>query len=146
MDFAVASGLLAVLMLWFGRAPGWGMLLAPLFVALMTMLAVGVGTALAALNVSYRDFRYVIPFLVQLWMYATPTVYSQPSGAELGGWLHTLLALNPMTALIGGFRSAALGGPVDWAQVGLAAVLSDAGLAAGCLYFRRVEDGFADLI
>ncbi len=146
VDLAVASGLLAVLMLWFGRPPGWGLLMAPLFVALMTLLAVGVGTFLAALNVSYRDFKYVIPFLVQLWMYATPTVYSQPSDSELGGWLHALLALNPMTALIAGFRSAALGGPIDWMQVGIAAAVSAAVFVGGCLYFRRVEDSFADLI
>ena len=123
VDFAVASGLMAVLMLWFGRAPGWGLLLAPLFVGLMTLLAVGVGAFLAALNVSYRDFRYVIPFLVQVWMYATPTVYSQPTGAELGGWLHALMALNPMTALVAGFRSAVVGGPIDWSQVGVAAAV-----------------------
>ena len=89
VDFVVASGMMVVLMLWYGAgAWGWGLLLAPLFVGLMTLLAVGVGAILAALNVSYRDFRYVIPFLVQVWMYATPTVYSQPTGAELGGWLH----------------------------------------------------------
>ena len=146
VDFAVASGLLAVLMIWFGRGPGWGLLLAPVFVAVMTLLAVGVGTFLAALNVSYRDFKYVIPFLVQLWMYATPTVYSQPSGAALGGWLHTLMAFNPMTALIAGFRGAALGGPIDWTQVGIASAVSVVAFVGGCLYFRRVEDTFADLI
>jgi lipopolysaccharide transport system permease protein len=84
--------------------------------------------------------------MVQLWMYATPTVYSQPSGAELGGWLHTLMALNPMTALIAGFRAAVLGGPMDWAQVGVAAAVSAAAFLGGCLYFRRTEDSFADLI
>jgi lipopolysaccharide transport system permease protein len=146
VDFAVASGLLALLMAWYGRAPGWGLLLAPLFVALMTMLAVGVGALLAALNVAYRDFRYVIPFLVQLWMYATPTVYSQPNGSELGGWLVTLMALNPMTALTAGFRAAVLGGPLDWGQVGLATTISVVVFLAGCVYFRRVEDSFADLI
>jgi lipopolysaccharide transport system permease protein len=146
VDFAVASGLLAVLMLWFGRGPGWGLLLAPVFVGLMTLLAVGVGTFLAALNVSYRDFKYVIPFLVQLWMYATPTVYSQPNGAALGGWLHTLMGFNPMTALIAGFRGAALGGPIDWTQVGVAAAVSVVAFVGGCLYFRRTEDSFADLI
>ena len=146
VDFAVASGLLAVLMLWFARAPGWGLLLAPMFVGLMTLLAVGVGTFLAALNVSYRDFKYVIPFLVQLWMYATPSVYSQPNSAALGGWLHTLMAFNPMTALIAGFRGAVLGGAIDWTQVGVASAVSVVVFVGGCLYFRRVEDTFADLI
>ena len=75
-----------------------------------------------------------------------PTVYSQPNGTELGGWLHALMALNPMTALIGGFRAAVLGGAIDWVQVGVAATVSVAAFLGGCLYFRRTEDSFADLI
>jgi lipopolysaccharide transport system permease protein len=145
VDFAVASGLLAVLMACYGRGPGWGLLLAPLFVALMALAAVGVGTLLAALNVAYRDFRYVIPFLMQFWMFATPTIYSQPR-AEGAGWLQVLLTVNPMSALIGAFRSAALGGPIDWVAVGIAAAVSAAAFVVGCLYFRRVEDTFADVI
>jgi len=147
VDFAVASGLLGVLMLWYGHGPGgWGLLLAPVFVVLMLLLAVGVGAFLGALNVSYRDFKYVIPFMVQLWMYATPTVYSQPTGSELGGWLRVLMALNPMTALIAGFRAAVLGGPCDWGQAALAAAVSVVVFVGGCVYFRRVEDSFVDRI
>ena len=157
VDFAVASGLLGVLMLWYGHAPGaasqagagmggWGLLAAPGFVVLMLLLAIGVGAFLGALNVSYRDFKYVIPFMVQLWMYATPTVYSQPTGSELGGWLHVLMVLNPMTALTAGFRAAVLGGPCDWGQVATAAAVSIAVFVGGCVYFRRAEGSFVDRI
>ena len=148
VDFVVAAGMLVALMVWFGRGPvwGWQLLLAPVFVALMTLLALGVGTLLAALNVSYRDFRYVIPFMVQLWMYATATIYTDPGAASLDSWVHVVLAANPMTALVGGFRAAVFGGPIDWVAVGVATAVSAAAFAGGCLYFRRAEDSFADLI
>ncbi len=75
VDFLIAFLLLAGLMFYYGIVPGWGILLVPLLLALAVLAAIGVGTILAALNVAYRDFRYVIPFLVQIWMFATPTVY-----------------------------------------------------------------------
>jgi lipopolysaccharide transport system permease protein len=148
VDLVVASGMLVVLMIWYGRGPvwGWQLLLAPLFVGLMMLLALGVGTFLAALNVTYRDFKYVIPFMVQVWMYATATIYTQPSPASLSGWIHVILAANPMTALVGGFRATILGGEIDWLQVGIAAAVGVCAFVGGCFYFRRVEDTFADLI
>ncbi len=115
----------------------------------MVLAAVGVGTLLAALNVSYRDFRYVIPFLVQLWMFATPSVYMQVEEASETaprGWPSVLMALNPMTALIEAFRAATLGGPIPWASLGSAAACVVVACVVGCLYFRKVEDGFADII
>jgi lipopolysaccharide transport system permease protein len=75
VDFLVAFLLLLALMVYYGIWPGWGILLFPLLLALAVVAAVGVGTLLAALNVSYRDFKYTIPFLMQIWMFATPTVY-----------------------------------------------------------------------
>ena len=103
------------------------------------------GTFLAALNVAYRDFRYVIPFLIQVWMFATPTVYMQPSGSE-GCAVRGLLALNPMTGLVGGFRASLLGGDMPWAGLAIATAGSLALFVAGCLYFRKIEDSFADMI
>jgi lipopolysaccharide transport system permease protein len=145
VDFVIAFGMLLVLMLWYQTPPGLGMLAAPVIFAVIVFAAVGVGTLLAALNVAYRDFRYVIPFLVQLWMFATPTVYMQPDPNKTD-LLHLLLALNPMTALIANFRAACLGGPIDWAAVGLSAAFVAVVFLAGCFYFRRVEDSFADII
>jgi homopolymeric O-antigen transport system permease protein len=148
VDLVVASGMLVAMMIWYGRGPvwGWQLLLAPAFIALITLLALGVGTLLAALNVFYHDFKYVIPFMVQVWMYATATIYTQPSAASLDTWLHVVLAANPMTSLIGGFRASVFGGDFDWLQIGIAAVIGLGAFLGGCLYFRRVEDSFADLI
>jgi lipopolysaccharide transport system permease protein len=135
-------------MLWHGIVPGASLLLAPVFMALILLAAVGVGTLMAALNVAYRDFRYVIPFLTQFWMFATPTVYMQPDG-NASGLVQVFLTLNPMTGLIAAFRAAVLGdavGPIAWGQVALATGLSLLAFLGGCLYFRRVEDSFADVI
>lgn len=149
VDFAVAFGLLVLMMLYYGVAPGVGLLLIPALLGLMTLAALGIGTLLAALNVAYRDFRYVIPFLIQLGMFATPTVYMDPSATVAGpdaGLLRTLLTVNPMTPLIGAFRAAALGGPIPWSGVAAASVTAAIAFFIGCLYFRKVEDGFADVI
>jgi lipopolysaccharide transport system permease protein len=146
VDLVIASGLLVALMFYYRIAPGAGLLLAPVILALITLAALGLGALLAALNVAYRDFRYVIPFLVQLGMFATPTVYMQPTGAAKAGWAGVLLALNPMTPLIGAFRSATLGGPIPWAGLAIGSACVVAAFLLGCLYFRKVEDSFADII
>lgn len=150
VDFLIAFGLLLVLMIAYGIYPGWQMLLAPFIFSMIVLGALGVGTLLAALNVAYRDFRYVIPFLVQLWMFATPTVYMDleaTRGGEGHGELwQSLLALNPMTGLVAAFRASCLGGPIPWEQAALSSLAVVVVFAAGCLYFRKVEDGFADII
>ncbi len=145
VDFVIAFGLLLVLMAWYRVSPGPGMLLLPLIAVLIMFTALGVGTLLSALNVAYRDFRYIIPFMVQLGIFATPTVYMQPDESS-AGWLSALLALNPMTPLIGAFRSSALGGPIGWGSLALAAAVAVASFVVGCLYFRKVEDSFSDVI
>jgi lipopolysaccharide transport system permease protein len=98
---------------------------------------------LSALNVQYRDIRYVIPFMVQLWMFATPIVYPLSIVPEQYRWL---AALNPMTGVIEGFRSALFGRPWDGVALGLSAVLSVSILVGGAFYFRRVERSFADIV
>jgi lipopolysaccharide transport system permease protein len=146
VDLVIAFGLLLVLMVATGVTPGASMLLLPLLCGLILLAALGVGTLLAALNVAYRDFRYVIPFLVQIWMFATPTVYMQPAEGGKTDLIHLLMALNPMTALVGAFRAAALGDPIPWGQVGIATALVLVVFAGACLYFRKVEDKLADII
>jgi lipopolysaccharide transport system permease protein len=145
VDFLIAFGLLLIMMFYYGVVPGLGMLLAPVIFGLIALAALGVGTLLGALNVAYRDFRYVIPFLVQVGMFATPTVYMQPK-ADATGTLQALLVLNPMTSLIAAFRAAVLGGPIPWAPLSLASALVAGSFVLGCLYFRKVEDSFADVI
>jgi lipopolysaccharide transport system permease protein len=145
VDFCCAFGLLIVMMLWYGVMPGWGLFLVPGLLACFALTAAGVGTALAALNVAYRDFRYVVPFIVQLWMFATPTIYMDPDANGAGTYDH-LLIVNPLSPLVNSFRRAVLGGSVPWLQLGIAATVSIGIFVLGCLYFRRVEDGFSDII
>lgn len=143
VDFAVSAVVLLLMMAYYGVAWTSQLLLAPLFVAGTLLAAVGVGTLLSALVAAYRDFKHVIAFLVQLWMFATPVAY--PASIVPEQW-RTLYALNPMVGLIGGFRSSVLGQPYDWPAILVSLLTSAALLAAGLLYFRRVERRFADII
>jgi lipopolysaccharide transport system permease protein len=146
VDFLIALGMLVVLMLVYGVELGPRLLLAPAIIGCLLLAAAGVGTLLAALNVAYRDFRYVVPFLMQIWMFATPTIYMDPT-ANGTGQLDYLLAANPLSALIAAFRAAVLNdGPIPWVSLGFAAAGSAAMFVMGCLYFRRVEDSFSDII
>lgn len=149
VDFFVALPLLLILFVCYGISPGWNVLMLPVLFALLVLSAAGVGTLLAALNVAYRDFRYIIPFLVQLWMYATPTIYFElgtPDPNSKYGWVKQLLPLNPMTGLIASFRAALLDQDIPWRDLGFSAAMALVFFFVGCLYFRRVEDSFADVI
>lgn len=145
VDFLVAFVMLVVLMFCYGVLPGAGMLLVPGLALLLVVAALGVGTLLAALTVAYRDFRYVVPFMVQLWMFATPAIYLQ-ADAVIGPQWQPYLPLNPAYGLIANFRAAVLGTPFDWYALAVSAAVSLALFVLGCLYFRRVERSFADII
>jgi lipopolysaccharide transport system permease protein len=144
VDFAIAFGLLLVLMLYHGVMPGPAFLLALPILLVLVIAALGVGTLLSALTVAYRDFRHAVPFLVQFWMFATPVIYMGPEA--LGPRWQRLLPLNPAYGLIGAFRQATLGGPIDWPALGISGGVSVALLVLGAVYFRRVERSFADII
>jgi len=174
VDFLIAFGLLIAMMVYYRVAPGIGLLLVPAIFLSIMLAALGVGTLLAALNVAYRDFRYVIPFLVQVWMFATPSIYMQVADvpAAVGGTaaststsaegsghdspaagsaqtnsiVRTALAVNPMTGLISTFRASVLGGKIPWEKLALSSAFSLVVFILGCFYFRRVEDTFADII
>jgi lipopolysaccharide transport system permease protein len=133
------------MMLYYGFLPSIGLLAVFLILLLLLLAALGVGTFLAALNVYYRDFKYVIPFLVQIWMFATPSVYMQPK-EDAGGLAETIMALNPINPLIAAFRGTLLTQPISHGVVTLAGALAGLAFLVGCLYFRRVEDEFADFI
>ncbi|MFO0891113.1 MAG: ABC transporter permease [Isosphaeraceae bacterium] len=145
LDLLVGSGLLVVLMAYFGVAPPETIVLAPFLVAGLTLAAMGVGSLLAALNVSYRDFRYVIPFTMQLWMFCTPAIYMQSDRIAQSAW-RTFLPLNPAYGLISNFRSCVLGGKIDAYSLGVSFAVAVLLFLAGTVYFRRVERGFADII
>jgi lipopolysaccharide transport system permease protein len=144
VDGIIALGMLLVMMVFYGVMPGWGLLLATVLLLGVVLAALGVGVLLAALTVTYRDFRYVVPFMVQLWMCATPAVYLQVDAVGPRGKL--LLPINPAHGLIVNFRAAALGGEFDLYALGVSAAVSLVLLVIGCLYFRRVEQSFADTI
>lgn len=145
VDLAIAFVMLAAMMPFNGVYPDWGILLLPFIVLLLVVAAFGIGTLLAALTVSYRDFRYLLPFSVQLWMFATPCIYLDPAQV-VGPRGQLLLPLNPVYGLILNFRQAALGGPLDGYALAVSATVSVALLLVGCLYFRSVERSFADII
>jgi lipopolysaccharide transport system permease protein len=145
LDMAIAFGLLAVLMPFFGVWPGWEWMLLPLVLAVLLCLAMGLGSLLSALTVSYRDFRVVVPLAIQLWMFATPAIFLQDLSV-LGPRVQSLLPLNPLHGVVVNFRGAMVGEPLDWPALLLSAGWAIALLLLGSFYFRRVERGFADLI
>jgi lipopolysaccharide transport system permease protein len=149
VDFFIASAVLILMMVWYGFKgapihPGLGLLMVPVIFILILLTGTGVGSLLAALNVAYRDFRYVIPFLVQLWMFATPTIYLMVQNP--GPRTRALMLINPMSGLIDGFRAAMLGGPLPWNHLAVSSVCAVGVFLLGCFYFRKVEDSFADVI
>lgn len=146
IDFCIAMALLVVLMIWYRVTPGWQLLLIPMVCASIALVAVGVGAVLAALNVAYRDFRYVIPFLVQLWLFATPSVYMATSTGHSSQIVRIMVALNPLTDLITAFRAAALNAPFPWTMFLIETASALLIFLGGCMYFKRVEDSFADVI
>jgi lipopolysaccharide transport system permease protein len=142
-DFVVGFALMLVLMPFYGLLPGLPILLVPAFLLLAIITALGVGIWLAALTARYRDFRYVLPFLVQFWFFASPIAYSSEHITQ--PW-RTLYGLNPMAGVIEGFRWAVLGQQPPSALLYISAGVSLFFLLTGLFYFRRVEKTFADLI
>jgi len=143
LDFGIAFLVLLGMMLYYGIAPDWGVLLVPVLLLMTMGVALGVGLWLSAMNVQYRDVRYAIPFMIQLWMFATPIVYPLSLVPER---YRSLVALNPMAGIIEGYRAAMLGRPFQWDALAMAAVLCVLLLVTGAFYFRRVEKTFADII
>ena len=145
VDFLITLGLMALLMLWYGFMPDWRLVTLPLFILLAFGSAFGAGLWLSALNVKYRDFRYVIPFIVQFGLYLSPVGFSSDKIPE--NW-RLLYALNPMVGVIDGFRWALLRGEtVLWWPSLLTSVLLTAVLCvSGVWYFRHTERAFADVI
>ena len=145
VDFLVNIAMLAVLMLWFGFAPGWRVLLLPLFVALAVLASLGPALWIAALNVKYRDFRYIIPFLVQFGLYVSPVGFS--SAVIPDNW-RFWYSLNPVVGVIDGFRWCLLGGSSQLYMPGFLASLAVVTVSVwfGVRYFRATERTFADIL
>lgn len=144
VDFAIAFTVLVGFLFWYGQAPSLALLAVPFLILLAATTALAVGLWLSALNVQFRDVRYVIPFLIQVWLFATPVVY--PSSLVPEGW-RTLYGINPMVGVVEGFRWALLGQADAPGPLLLVSALTVAGLLiAGLYYFQRTEQTFADVV
>jgi lipopolysaccharide transport system permease protein len=143
VDLLISTVILLLMMLWYGVGWSWNLLVAPVLLVAVVFAALGVGTLLSALTVSYRDFTHITPFLLQIWMYITPVVFPVSLVPQKWQWL---LYLNPMTGLVEGFRSAFLGKPFDLGGLGVSVAVAIVLFAAGIAYFERVERRFADII
>ena len=143
LDFAISFTILIGLMFYYHVAPTLATLLVLPLVALTVLAAFGVGCLVSALDVAYRDFRYVIPFVIQIWMFLTPVLYPVKMVPQKWQWL---LSLNPMSGIVDAYRSAILGKPFQWGNLGISTAAMLVALLIGVLYFRKTERRFADII
>jgi lipopolysaccharide transport system permease protein len=144
VDLAISLVILLVIVLAWGYVPSVAILTLPLLVAIAAAAALGTTAALSAINVRYRDVRYVVPFAIQMWLFVTPVVY--PSSQISEPW-RTLSAIHPMVGVVEGFRWATLGtGNAPWDLIGISAAAAIVILAVGLAYFDRVERAFADFV
>jgi len=145
VDFVIAFVVLIILMLIYGIVPTANVIFLPFFLLLAFITSFGVGLWLSAMNVQFRDVRYIVPFLIQFWLFATPIVY--PSSLIDNPTIRTLYGINPMTGVVEGFRWALLGvdtapGPILIVSTAVAILL----MVSGLYYFRRMEKTFADVV
>ena len=144
LDFAIAFTIMILLFIVYHITPTWNVVWLPVFLLLAVITALAVGLWIAALNVLYRDFRYVVPFLIQLWLFASPVTY--PVSVVPEQW-RGLYSLNPLVGIIEGFRWALLGtGNLSLPQVIISAIAALLVLISGAYYFRRMERIFADVV
>lgn len=145
VDFLISGIMLVLLMFWYGVVPGWKIFALPLFIVIAFAAVMGAGLWIAALNVKYRDFRYVVPFFVQFGLYISPVGFTSSIVPEKWRFLYSL---NPMVGVIDGFRWSILGGQTVfyWPGFILSLVLVVLILITGILYFRKTEKTFADVI
>jgi lipopolysaccharide transport system permease protein len=144
VDFLMGSALLAIMMVYYHVKPGWSFFLVPIFLGGMILLAFSVSMILAAMNVRYRDVKYALPFIVQIWLFLTPIIYPI---AFLTPKMRRVVAFNPMAGFLEGFRTALFNNRhTDWGLVGISAIITAFLLVVGAVYFRKTERTFADIV
>jgi lipopolysaccharide transport system permease protein len=143
LDFFIASTFLVVLMIYYGIGLTLHILMLPVLVLLTSLLAIGLGLWMAGLNVKYRDVGQALPFLIQLGFFVSPIIYPISIVPEKWRWL---MAFNPVTGLIEGFRAAFFGTPFNWFSLAISAVMTCVVLIYATFAFSRMEDEFADVI
>lgn len=151
LDFAISLGILIVIMICYRFDPGWRIICLPLFLSLAFVAAMGIGLLMAALNVKYRDFKFVVPFIVQLGIYVSPVAFSSDliqKSTLIPPVLKFIYTLNPMVGVIDGFRWCLLGGStsINFPGLLISLVLSILLFIIGLRYFRKTERTFADVI
>jgi len=143
VDFAISFIILIVLMFYYSIIPTLSIFMVLPLVLATIFTALGVGMFISALNVAYRDFRYVLPFLVQIWMFSTPVIYSTRIIPENWRWL---ILLNPMAGVVDAYRSAILGKSFEWGNLGISIGIAVVIFLCGLMYFRKTERYFADIV
>jgi lipopolysaccharide transport system permease protein len=143
VDFAIAFVMFIALFAYYRVAITPQVLLLPLLVILTTALALGIALWTSALNVKYRDVRHALPFVLQVWMFVSPVIYPSSMMPERWRWV---LALNPLTGVIDGYRASLLGRPVPWGALGYSAAIAVGVLLLAAIEFRRMEREFADIV
>ncbi len=143
-DFLLASIILVVIMLYYDLVPSWGLLLWPVLLVPLSLLAGGFSFLLSAMNVRFRDVKYAIPFVIQIWLFVTPIIYPVSLVPEK---YRVWLALNPVSGLIEALRATAIvGRSIDWQLLGVSLAMTLVIIVVGVAYFRRAERSFADVI
>ncbi len=143
IDLIIALGLLFLLMIYYGIGLSVNILMLPVLIFLTALLTAGIGIWTSAINVKYRDVRYALPFFTQLWMFATPIIYPSSLIPEKWRWL---LAINPLTGIIEGYRSATFGNPFDLTALFTSVVITSIVLIYSAYTFRQIERSFADIV
>ncbi len=143
VDLVLAFLVLIPLMFYYGVSVTPQLVFLPLLVLVITFLALAIGMWMSALNVKYRDIRYALPFVIQLWMFVSPIIYP---ASMLGGKLKIVLAINPLTGIIENFRASLLGRPMKWSSLAISAAITFVLFVYSAYSFRRMEKTFADLV
>jgi len=143
VDLGISFGIMLIMFLWYGYMPSWHIIFLPLFILLAFTCAFGIGLYLTAVNVKYRDFRYIIPFIVQFGLYISPVGFNSFLISEK---YRIWYSLNPMVGVIDGFRWCLLGDPMHWRSFIVSVVITISFLLVGIHYFRKMERSFADNI
>jgi lipopolysaccharide transport system permease protein len=143
VDFAVSFIILLLMIFWYQYIPSWHIIFLPLFLLLAFLCAFGFGLYLTAINVKYRDFRYIIPFIIQFGLYITPVGFSSSLITEK--W-KIIYSLNPMVGIIDGFRWCLLGDKINWISILFSVMIIFIFMGVGISYFRKMEKSFADNI
>lgn len=143
LDLLIAFGFFVLMMFYYRIGLSVNMLMIPVLIVFVSLLAIGIGVLMSALNVKYRDVRYALPFFIQLGLFITPIIYPLSLVPEKWRWL---LLLNPLAGLVEAFRDACFGRPFDWTSIVISAALTFFVLISTAYVFRKMEDNFADIV